>query len=52
MNVVQMNLFDCDHQRAYFERTNQRLQTKISISIKREKIEQIRRIEVRLYSFI
>ncbi len=47
MNFGQVNLFDCDRQRSYFERTNQRLQKKISLDIKRETTEEIRRIQVR-----
>ncbi|CAF3698491.1 unnamed protein product [Rotaria sp. Silwood1] len=40
-----MNLFDCERQRSYFERTNQRLQRKISVDITREKILEFRRIQ-------
>ncbi|CAF4034568.1 unnamed protein product [Rotaria magnacalcarata] len=40
-----MSLFDCERQRAYFERTNQRLKTKISFDFQRRKIIQIRRIK-------
>lgn len=42
----QMNLIDCERQRAYFERTNQRLQKKILLDIERQKIIQNRRIQV------
>jgi hypothetical protein len=53
MNFGQVNLFDCDRQRSYFERTNQRLQKKISLDIKRETTEEIRRIQVRcLFIFL
>ena len=47
-----MNLFDYDRQRTYFERSNQRLQTKISFDIKREKIEEIRRIQVKFFFYL
>ena len=46
MNLGQMNLFDCERQRAYFERTNKRLKTKILRDEKREKIVEIWRIQV------
>jgi adenine-specific DNA methylase len=46
-----MNLFDCDRQRSYFERTNQRLQKKILFDIEKQKIEQIQRIQVRFFIF-
>ncbi|CAF1143866.1 unnamed protein product [Rotaria sordida] len=45
INFGQMNLFDCERQRSYFERTNQRLQRKISVDIKRENIREIRRLQ-------
>ncbi|CAF1123424.1 unnamed protein product [Adineta steineri] len=45
MNFGQLNIFDCDRQRAHFERANQRLQTKISLDIKKEKLEDIHRIK-------
>jgi hypothetical protein len=49
MNFGEMNIFDCDRQRTYFERTNQRLQRKISSDIKKEKMEEIHRIKVCFY---
>lgn len=45
-NFGQMNLFDCERQRAYFERTNQRLQKQILFDTERQKVVQNRRIQV------
>jgi hypothetical protein len=42
----QINLFDYDRQRTYFERTNQRLQIKIQSDIQNEEKQQIRNIQV------
>jgi hypothetical protein len=42
----QINLFDYDRQRTYFERTNQRLQIKIQSDIQNEQKQQIRNIQV------
>ena len=47
-----MNILDCDRQRSYFERTNQRLQNKILLDIDKQKVEQIQRIEVRFLFLI
>ncbi|CAF3386343.1 unnamed protein product [Rotaria socialis] len=45
IDLGQMSLFDCERQRAYFERTNQRLKTKISFDFQRQKIIHVRRIQ-------
>ncbi|CAF1929613.1 unnamed protein product [Rotaria magnacalcarata] len=45
IDLGQMSLFDCERQRAYFERTNQRLKSKISFDFQRQKYIQIRRIQ-------
>ena len=46
-----MNLFDCDRQRTYFERTNKRLERQISNDIHKEKEEEIHRTKV-CFSFL
>ena len=43
-----MNFFDCDRQRSYFERTNQRLQKKIISDGEHQAIEKDRRTQVEL----
>jgi hypothetical protein len=45
----QINLFDYDRQRTFFERTNQTLQIKIKSDIQIEQKQQIRMIQVRIY---
>ncbi len=45
----QIHLFDSNRQRAYFQRTNQRLQTKIKLDIQTEQVQQSRTIQVHLF---
>ena len=46
MNYGQTNLFDFERQRAYFERTSKRLQSKILLDLKKEKMIEYQRVEV------